>query len=141
MLAWLVYFITDKQSGDYVMKNQFKNNITKLNTPFTRQRELEQSSEQAYRYRVHMRRAKVILGIFIVLFLILAIQIIGTKRELGKVNHNIAKANVTLTNKKATNTKLKKQVKKMHNPSYLQELVREKYNYAKDGETIYNFVK
>ena len=88
-----------------------------------------------------MRRAKVILGIFIVLFLILAIQIIGTKRELGKVNHNIAKANVTLTNKKATNTKLKKQVKKMHNPSYLQELVREKYNYAKDGETIYNFVK
>ncbi|EEU29960.1 septum formation initiator [Limosilactobacillus coleohominis 101-4-CHN] len=137
----MVYFITDKQSGDYVMKNQFKNNITKLNTPFTRQRELEQSSEQAYRYQVHMRRAKVILAIFIVLFLILAIQIIGTKRELGKVNHNIAKANVTLTNKKATNTKLKKQVKKMHNPSYLQELVREKYNYAKDGETIYNFVK
>ncbi|WP_295731716.1 septum formation initiator family protein [uncultured Limosilactobacillus sp.] len=123
------------------MKNGLKNNITKLNTPFSRQRELEQSSEKSYRYRVHMRRAKVILGVFIVFFLILAIQIIGTKRELGKVNQQTAKANVTLTNRKATNKKLKKQVKKLHNPSYLQELVREKYNYAKDGETIYNFVK
>lgn len=123
------------------MKNKFKNNITKINTPFARQRDREQNSEKAYRYRVHMRRAKVILGVFVVLFLILAIQIIGTKHELAKVNQNIGKANTTLAQKKATNRKLKKQVKKMHDPSYLQELVREKYNYAKDGETIYNFVK
>ena len=79
------------------MKKQFRNNITKINTPFARQRDRELSSEQAYRYRVHVRRAKIILGVFAVLFLILACQIIGTKRELGRVNRNIAKANVTLS--------------------------------------------
>lgn len=123
------------------MKNQLKNNITKINTPFARHREQEITNEKEYRFQVHMRRAKIILGIFVVCFLVLAIQIIGAKRELGRVNRNISKANVTLSQKKATNKKLKKQVKKLHNPSYLQELVREKYNYAKDGETIYHFVK
>ena len=113
------------------MKKQFRNNITKINTPFARQRDRERSSEQAYRYRVHVRRAKIIL----------ACQIIGTKRELGRVNRNIAKANVTLSQKRQTNRKLKKQVKKLHDPDYLQEVIREKYNYAKDGETIYHFVK
>lgn len=123
------------------MKNRLQNNITKINTPFARQRDREQNSEKAYRLRVHVRRAKLICSVFVVLFLILAIQIIGTKRDLAKVNQNIDKANTTLAQKKNTNTKLKKQVKKMHDPDYLQELVREKYNYAKDGETIYNFVK
>lgn len=123
------------------MKKQFRNNITKINTPFARQRDRERSSEQAYRYRVHVRRAKIILGVFAVLFLILACQIIGTKRELGRVNRNIAKANVTLSQKRQTNRKLKKQVKKLHDLDYLQEVIREKYNYAKDGETIYHFVK
>ena len=85
--------------------------------------------------------SKIILGVFAVLFLILACQIIGTKRELGRVNRNIAKANVTLSQKRQTNRKLKKQVKKLHDPDYLQEVIREKYNYAKDGETIYHFVK
>ena len=123
------------------MNKRIKNNITKINTPFARQRDQERSSEQAYRYRVHVRRAQIIGGVFIVLFLILAIQIIGTKREQARVNRNIEKANTTLAQKRATNKKLKKQVNKLHDPSYLQELVREKYGYAKDGETIYHFVK
>ncbi|WP_251548077.1 FtsB family cell division protein [Limosilactobacillus caecicola] len=123
------------------MKKRFKNNITNINTPFARQRNRERTSEQAYRYHVHVRRAQIILGVFVVLFLILAIQLIGVKRQQSKVNGNIAKANTTLAQKQSTNGKLKKQVKKLHDPNYLQELVREKYNYAKDGETLYNFVK
>lgn len=137
----LLYLLGDKLIGEVVMKHNFKNNITKINTPFAIKRDNEHLSEQSYRYRVHVRRAKVILGIFLVCFVILGFQLFNTHRELTHVNTNISKANTSLTKARQKNVALKKQVKKLHNPDYLQELVREKYNYAKDGETIYHFVK
>lgn len=123
------------------MKKCFKNNIMKMDTPFVRQKKQQQSDERAYRFHVHVRRAEIIVGVFLVFFVIFAIQLCGTHRQLSQVNKNIAKANVVLKKKKAQNKELKSQVSKLHDPNYLQELAREKYNYAKDGETVYNFVK
>lgn len=123
------------------MQKGFKNNITKIDTPFVRRKNQQQMDERTYRYHVHIRRAKIILGVFLVLFVTFAIQLWSAHRQLNKVHGNIAKADVTLRQKKAKNRELKSQEKKLHDPSYLQELVRAKYNYAKDGETVYNFVK
>lgn len=123
------------------MKKRFRNNITKIDTPFVRQKSQQQNDERSYRYRVHIRRTKIILGVFLVLFLTFGIQLISAHHQLNQVHGNVAKANVTLQQKKSQNKNLKAQVKRLHNPKYLQELAREKFNYAKDGETVYNFVK
>ena len=116
--------------------NKRNNKVTRITTKYARNK-----IKNSYRAKIHIRRAKVIFGVFLVFFLILGFQIIGTKHQLAEVNGSTAKARTTLRQKKAKNRELKYEVKKLHDPDYLQELVREKYNFAKDGETIYQLVK
>ena len=120
---------------------QHKSNVTRIDTPFVRAKNAQQKVDHSYRYRVHMRRAKIICSVFFVLVLFFGVQIWTSKRQLASVNREIHSAHVELNKKKATNRSLKKRVKKLHNPEYLQAMLRQKYHYSKDGETIYSFVK
>ena len=43
-----------------------------------------------------------------------------------------------LTKQKQKNQQLQRQIKMLHNPEYIQQVIRAKYNYSKKGETIYN---
>lgn len=109
-------------------------NISQLNTPYARQ----VSSDRDRRRLVHQRRCKRIVAVFLVVFLIFGIQIIQSKRTLADINGNIRQAQSRLATQKEKNQDLKHEIKMLHDPEYVQQVVRSKYNYSKKGETVYN---
>lgn len=113
------------------MKNR---KVVQLDTPHVQQ----VSKSKAYRKRVHLRRIGRILAVFAVIFLILGLQIFHSKRSLAKVNGNIHQANTRLVAQKSKEKELRQEIKLLHDPDYLQQVIRSKYNYSKKGETVYN---
>lgn len=79
-----------------------------------------------------------LLLFFLVIFLIFGIQIFQSKRTLADINGNIRQAQSQLTKQKQKNQQLQRQIKMLHNPEYIQQVIRAKYNYSKKGEIIYN---
>ncbi|MBB1079613.1 septum formation initiator family protein [Limosilactobacillus sp. STM2_1] len=116
------------------MKARSDGKISQLNTPYARQ----VSSEKIRNRQVHQRRCKRIIAVFLVVFLIFGIQIFQSKRTLTDINGNIQQAQSQLTKQKQKNQQLQQQIKMLHNPDYIQQVIRSKYNYSKKGETIYN---
>lgn len=108
--------------------------VVQLDTPHVQQ----VSMDRAYRKRVHIRRIEKIIAAFAVLFIILGFQIIQTKHSLATTNSNIRQANTQLTTQKNKNRALQQEIKLLHDPDYLQQVIRSKYNYSKKGETVYN---
>lgn len=113
------------------MKNQ---KIVQLDTPHVQQ----VSMNKARRRKVHLRRIERIVLVFAVLFIVLGVQIIHSRQSLAVVNSNIHEANAQLTTQKNKSKDLQQEIKQLHDPEYLQQVVRSKYNYSKKGETIYN---
>lgn len=109
-------------------------NISQLNTPYARQ----VSSDRDRRRQIHKRRCKRIVAVFLVVFLIFGIQIFQSKRMLADINGNIQQAQARLSDQKEKNQDLKHEIKMLHDPEYIQQVVRSKYNYSKKGETVYN---
>lgn len=116
------------------MKARSDGKISQLNTPYARQ----VSSEKNRNKQVHQRRCKRIIAAFVVVFLIFGIQIFQSKRTLAGINGNIQQAQTQLNKQKQKNQQLAHQVKMLHNPDYIQQVIRAKYNYSKKGETVYN---
>lgn len=108
--------------------------ISRLDTPYARQ----VSNAHSRARQVHQRRTKRIIAIFLLLFLIFGIQIFQSKRTLADVNGNIQQAQSQLSAQKEKGTQLNQKIKLLHDPDYLQQVIRAKYNYSKKGETIYN---
>ena len=50
----------------------------------------------------------------------------------------LKKCQEKLTKQKQKNQQLQRQIKMLHNPEYIQQVIRAKYNYSKKGEIIYN---
>lgn len=117
------------------MNKARRGNITHLQTPYSQ----SLADGQAYVRHVHVRRARLILGVFLVIMVVLTCQLIGAHRSLAKINQNIHTTKVAVRQQQNKNTQLEKELKLLHNPTYTQQIMREKYNYAKKGETIYNF--
>lgn len=92
----------------------------------------------AARRRVHIRRCERIVAVFAIIFLLLGFQIIHSRHSLDKVNANIRQTQTQLADQKAKGQELNQQIKQLHNPEYIQQVIRAKYNYSKKGETIYN---
>lgn len=123
-----------KTKGEYQMKTQSDSKVSQLNTPYARQ----VSSQRIRGRQVHRRRCKRIIAVFFVVFLIFGIQIFQSKRTLADINGNIQQAQSQLTKQQQKNRQLKRQIKMLHNPDYVQQVIRSKYNYSKKGETVYN---
>lgn len=109
--------------------------VTKLDNGYVHQ----QAARRRYRLKVHVRRAKIIYGIILAILVVFGAQLWQSHRQLARVNQQIAQQRAVLRDKQATGRELDHEVKLLHDPDYLQQLIREKYNYAKKGETIYNF--
>lgn len=58
---------------------------------------------------------------------------------MNHVNNQIRTTQAQLTSEKKKQARLNQQIKNLNDSEYLQQLIRSKYNYAKKGETIYNF--
>ncbi|CDN26501.1 septum formation initiator [Limosilactobacillus fermentum] len=126
-------FSSDRQRRVRMQKRHHR--IAALNTIYARRI----AENRRYRYRVHVRRAKIMYFIILVVALILGFQLWQSKQTLAKVNQNIDQQRTVLNQKQATGKKLTKQISLLHNQDYLEQLIRSKYNYSKTGETIYNF--
>lgn len=115
------------------MKSQGDNKVSQLNTPY-----VHKFSADQQRRAVHVRRCRRIAIVFLVIFIVLGIQISHSKRTLAKVNGNISRCQTQLKNQQETSKQLKRKIKLLHDPEYIQQVVRAKYNYSKKGETVYN---
>lgn len=113
--------------------------VTSINTPYSRQQNAQLQANHRHARRVHAKRRRVILLVTGVLALILCVQIVVNHHALSTVNSQIDSTKSTLAQKKETNKHLKSEVKALHDPTYIQQVLRQKYNYSKSGETIYNF--
>ena len=116
------------------MKARSDGKISQLNTPYARQ----VSSTKNRNRQIHKRRCKRIIAVFFVVFLIFGIQIFQSKRTVADINGNIQQAQSQLKKQKQKNQQLQRQIKLLHNPDYIQQVIRAKYNYSKKGETVYN---
>ena len=110
------------------------NKISPIDTPYARQA----LQSQHYVRQARIKRTKRILLVFLVIFLVLGFQILQSKRSLAKINGNIRTSKQQLTRQKEIGADLKQQKKQLHDPEYLQQVIRSKYNYSKKRETVYN---
>lgn len=113
------------------MKNR---KVVRLETPHAQQ----MSMDRAARRRVHIRRCKRIVAVFAIIFLFLGFQIVRSHHSLAKVNASIRQTQTQLAAQKTKGRDLNQQVKQLHDPEYIQQVIRSKYNYSKKGETVYN---
>ena len=88
-------------------------NVYSLDTPYAQQKTAQQAADKAYARKIHKHRFLAMIGIIGVFVLVFGVQI--WKKQLNS------------------------HIKELNDPEYLQQLIRSKYNYAKKGETIYNF--
>lgn len=115
------------------MKKQTGNKVSQLDTPYVHKFSADQQKRQ-----FHKRRCQRIIFAFLVIFLILGLQIIRSRQTLAKVNRNVETCQAQLKTQKQTNKQLKQRIKLLHDPEYIQQVLRAKYNYSKKGETVYN---
>lgn len=113
--------------------------VTSINTPYSRQQSVQMRVNQQYIKNVHAKRRRVILMVSGFLALLLCLQLMFAHHNLSTTNAQIASEKAALVTKKKTNKHLKAEVKALHDPTYIQQVLRQKYNYSKSGETIYNF--
>lgn len=93
---------------------------------------------RAARRRVHIRRCEWIIACFAALFIILGFQILSSRHTLTNVNTNIQQTQTELASQKEKGRELNQQIKQLHDPDYVQQVIRSKYDYSKKGETVYN---
>jgi cell division protein DivIC len=94
---------------------------------------------QAARDAKRHRRRRLIGWLFTVaVFAITSSMIFSRMQDLRVAAAATEAAQASLAKEKATNQKLKTQVKNLQNDDYLQKYVREKYLYTKEGELVFN---
>ncbi|ADG41022.1 MULTISPECIES: septum formation initiator family protein [Leuconostoc] len=103
-------------------------------------RNSEPANMKARRYyqRAHANREKRILFFGAIFATIFAVQLLISQVKLHTANVTLTAAQDRLTAVQKTNADLKVDAKKINDPSYLQQILRDKYGYTKQGELIYN---
>jgi len=91
-----------------------------------------------YVKKIHRRRIVVIGVIFAVIVLVFGVQIVSAHNTYNNTMGQIEISKVKLAKQKSTQSDLKLEVNQLHNTSYLEKYIREKYMYSKPGEQIYN---
>ncbi|KRL06241.1 FtsB family cell division protein [Liquorilactobacillus oeni] len=98
----------------------------------------KQSKHQLRIQTIHRRRLFCI-SIFVVLIgLFCGYQIVHANLLTASLETQVRSAHKKLNKEKQTRSDLKQQVKQLGDQDYLQKLIRDKYYYSKDGETIYS---
>lgn len=81
---------------------------------------------------------KKILFFGAVIATIFAVQLLVSQVKLHTANATLTTTQSRLTSIQKTNDNLKADVKRLNDPTYLQQILRDKYGYTKQGELIYN---
>ncbi|KIS04188.1 FtsB family cell division protein [Paucilactobacillus wasatchensis] len=123
------------------MAQNHENNVSHIHTAYSKQvleQEAQNASERRQLIKIRKKRSFAIISVFVVFVLFFGVQIIQSRASLRDTNAQVAKQETKLKTVKKTNQNLKKQVKLLNNSDYLQKVIRQKYYYSKQGETIYN---
>ncbi|KRM00026.1 FtsB family cell division protein [Liquorilactobacillus satsumensis] len=109
------------------------------NSFFREKNKAQKMHERKSRVRIVHRRRLIFIGIFVALTAFFCgYQIIHTHFLTANLEAQVKSARSKLDQEKQTRVNLKQQVKQLNDQDYLQKLIREKYYYSKDGETIYS---
>ncbi|WP_272454188.1 FtsB family cell division protein [Loigolactobacillus coryniformis] len=136
---------TLNESEDAVMLLTQKKKPTKQSAkatvdPYT---EIERARQQKqarthYVHRVHKRRIILLFTLLAAIFLVCGVQIYQARQSLATTNAQVATKKVKLKKNQAQQRKLKLQESQLKNDDYLQQVIRQKYYYSKNNETIYS---
>ncbi len=124
-----------------VYRQKKQSNITPLNSAIAREihnSELANAQAAKHYRKAHARREKNILLIGALVATIFAVQLLIGQVKLHAANQKLTKTQDRLEHVQKTNKQLATNVKRLKNPTYLQQLLRDKYGYSKPGEIIYN---
>lgn len=114
-------------------------NVYNLDTPYAQQKTAQLIADTQYVHHVRRRRFVIIMTVFAMLVIFFGFQLWKSHQSLNHVNNQIRTTQAQLTSEKKKQARLNQQIKNLNDSEYLQQLIRSKYNYAKKGETIYNF--
>lgn len=112
------------------LNSEFKQNI--------RASEGLNDQRDAYYARIHRKRRQMMRWATLAILLVCGLTIGYRMVQYKIVKQQIAEVNQTVVKAKQDNTNLKQQVTALHDSTYLQQLIREKYMYTKPGEQVYN---
>jgi len=87
---------------------------------------------------VHRRRILFLIGLLAVIFLVCGVQIYQAHQSLVTTTSQVATKKTKLKQTKAQQQQLKLQESQLKNDDYLQQVIRQKYYYSKNNETIYS---
>lgn len=121
------------------MKDKQKK-VKVLDNDFYRQQVASEKQKQAQskslkRHRLKMRLIYGVAGI-VTFFCLLSVGKNLWQTHLVKQQTTVAQKNLDTVKKE--NDKLKIRVKQLNNNDYLEKLIRERYYYSRDNETVYN---
>lgn len=91
--------------------------------------------EQRQRYQ---KRRKWLVILFGVVIALLTFQIVSSNIHTFGIKNDLKSSQAQLEKAKASNTKLKGEVKLLNDDTYIGKLIRYKYFYSKPGEQVYN---
>ncbi|MDN2453872.1 septum formation initiator family protein [Lactobacillus sp. UCMA15818] len=114
--------------------------IRTLNNSFYRANEEKQrkSDYQKRVRRVHKKRFIIATLAFFLIVAFFGYQIVNTKLLTSNLYQQINTSQKKLNSVKNQRADLKEKVKQLNSEDYLEKIIREKYYYSKDGETIYS---
>lgn len=123
------------------MQQQIQSNgkVTSIGNRFVREAEQHQEDEQHHQFlkRVHYRRIFGLLLILAVVAIGFGSQIVHARQNNERLQAQVQVQNKKLTAVQQTRSDLKIQVKQLNNNTYLEKLIRYKYDYSKNGEIVF----
>lgn len=120
------------------MAGNNRNNISQLRTPYSQQLADNDAKRQRL-LKVRKKRFYIIVSVFAVLTIFFGVQIFQAHHNLQNIQAQTVQKQTKLKHVKAKNKQLNQQVKLLNDDTYLEKIIRQKYFYAKSGETVYNF--
>lgn len=123
-----------------MVKQKQKKSVRVLNQEYyNQQTQLTEIQQQQLaltkKHRFHML---ILLIVVLLITLGLGISIIKNNIQASMLNRKATEAKVELKDEKDKNKKLHQQVEQLKDSDYVAKIIRQKYYFSKDGETIYS---
>ncbi|MBW1604777.1 septum formation initiator family protein [Lactobacillus sp. Sy-1] len=115
------------------MKNS---NIKWLNNAYTKRH--YRKIKWSFMNKPKFRRVSLATALFLLFSIPLFIGIAKASSQTTEIQRQTKVSKQTLAEAKAHNQELKLNVKQLNNTEYVEQLIRDKYYYTKNGETVYS---
>lgn len=99
------------------------------------------SAENKFKRRiiqVHRRRITLLLAVGLVILVALGSRVVQAQQEREQTQVELNQHQKRLQQTKQKQANLQTEVRQLHDPEYLDNLIRYRFNYSKDNEIIYN---